>query len=231
MRTCWLGCIAAGVGLAVPARAEEPLPSEDRIIQTIQPKRHSRSGRWEVSPHGALVANDPFIWRYVLGAGVAYHPSEVLGVELDADFSPDLGRGDWKPITAQLIDKNNVTPGVSRWMWSTGASLLFSPVHAKAALRGHLIDFELFGRVGAAIVHTEDDPETLGDPDGVFTLRTLSENHPAAVAGGGVRAQLGGSAALRIEGRSVSYTETLEGGSLQKKNYAVLFVGVGFFLP
>ena len=42
-----------------------------QIVKTLQKKNFLKLKRWELSPHVAFVANDPFLNRYILGAGVA----------------------------------------------------------------------------------------------------------------------------------------------------------------
>ena len=71
--------------------------SKRRLIKTLQRKNFLKIGRYELAPHIGFVTNDPFINRYLIGAGFAYHITEVLAVEAVGTFSPDFGEGDWKP--------------------------------------------------------------------------------------------------------------------------------------
>ena len=87
--------------------------SKKRLIKTIQKKNFYKKGRWEASPHFAFVANDPFLNRYIVGAGLIYNLTEIFAVEVNMDFSPDLGDADWKPVTKQLIEENHVSPDIS----------------------------------------------------------------------------------------------------------------------
>ena len=41
----------------------------------------------------------------IVGAGLAYHVTEIFAVEGNFDFSPDLGEKDYKPLTRQLVDE------------------------------------------------------------------------------------------------------------------------------
>ncbi|MEL6347717.1 MAG: hypothetical protein AAFV53_31720 [Myxococcota bacterium] len=200
-------------------------------IKTIQPKRHSRIDRWEIAPRVGAVINDPYLRRYLLGAGLSYHPSEIFHVELGGDFSPDLGRADWKPITVELLEERELIASISRWTWSVDASFVFTPFHAKANLFSRIVDLEVYARTGAAMIHTEDDPETFVDPNAASSQATQSENHPAMIAGGGVRAYLSPNTSLRFEVRSVQYLETFNSASIQKKNYAVPSLSAGFLFP
>jgi hypothetical protein len=102
----------------VGARKEEVLLLEEetrkkQVIKTIQRKTFMKIHRFEASPHAAFVANDPFLNRYIVGSGLAYHFTEIFAVEGSFDFSPDLGESDWKPLTKQLVEENNVSPDIS----------------------------------------------------------------------------------------------------------------------
>lgn len=218
--------VVMGCWFSMPASAEPT-----RTIKTIQPKRHTRTGRWEISPRLGMVVNDAFIRRYMIGGGLRFHPSEIFSLELGGDFSPDLGRADWKPITAQLLDENEVFPGISRWIWSTDASVVFSPIHAKAALFDRIFDVEIYIRAGAALIHTEDDPETIEDATTIPSQNTMSQNHPALLAGGGLRIYVSQNVSLLFEGRSVQYMETLSGDQIQNKSYAVTAISAAFLFP
>ena len=61
----------------VGARNEEEIllleeeGKEKLVIKTIQRKNFLKLGRLEFSPHAAFVANDPFLNRYIVGAGVS----------------------------------------------------------------------------------------------------------------------------------------------------------------
>ena len=69
--------------------------------------------RWEASPHIAFVPNDPFLRRYIIGAGMTYNFTEIFAIEGDINYSPDLDKADWKPLTTQLVEENSVSPDIS----------------------------------------------------------------------------------------------------------------------
>ena len=115
-------------------------------------------------------------------------------------------------------------------MWSVDAVVLFSPIYGKAAVKGvELLSFEVFGRFGASLVHTEDDTESLGTDD-LYTRQTLSQDHIASVYGGGLRLFLTERTSARLEGRGVSYIETVSAGTLQMKNTVVLMASASFLV-
>ena len=63
----------------------------------------------------------------IVGTGINYNLTEIFAVELNLDFSPDLGDTDWKPLTKQLIEENHVSPDISKLTFFGSASFLFSP--------------------------------------------------------------------------------------------------------
>ena len=80
----------------VGARNEDLILIEEegrkkKVIKTIQRKNFLKLGRFELSPHAAFVANDPFLNRYIVGTGLGYHWTEIFATELNFDFAPDFG--------------------------------------------------------------------------------------------------------------------------------------------
>lgn len=206
-------------------------PTKRRVIQTLQRKNFMKIGRYEAAPHLGFVTNDPFINRYLLGASFAYHVTEVFAVEVSGTFSPDLGQGDWKPITQQIVNENQVTPDISKIQFYSHIDFQYSPIYGKVAVMGkRIINFDMFGVIGTGVVSTRDDLEALQNNTPVATA-TESQLHPTLNYGGGLRVIFSQSFALRIEGRGLSYIETLESRTLEMKNNMTLLAGVSFFFP
>lgn len=218
--------------------ADQPvveLPEEQqrrRIIQTFQKKTFLKIGRYEVSPHLGFVTNDPFVNRYLIGAGASYHLTEIFAIELSGTFSPDFGEGDWKPITNQIIENNGVTPDISKIEFFGNANFQFSPIYGKVAVGpGRIIIFDLFGVCGTGAVNTRDDLKALQKERDPAATATASQFHPTLNYGGGARIIFGESFAVRFEGRGLSYIEVLESTTLEMKNNFTLLGGVSFFFP
>lgn len=203
-----------------------------RIIKTIQRKNFLKLGRWELSPHIAFVANDPFLNRYIVGAGIAYNLTEIFAIEGNFDFSPDLGKADWKPLTTQLVDNNHVSPDISKLTYFGSANFVFSPIYGKAAVVGRdIINFDIFGIFGMGATRTADDLQALqaeGEPDAEATQFQI---HPTTNYGGGLRVIFNENVAARIEGRSMVYIETVKSNTLEMKNNFILQGSVSFFFP
>lgn len=225
------------IGDNVGARQEDVVVVEDearkkRVIKTIQRKTFLKLGRAEVGPHAAFVANDPFLNRYIVGANGAYHITEIFAIEASFDFAPDLGDSDWKPLTHQLVDKNHVSPDISKLTYFGSANFQFSPIYGKVAVVGRqIVNFDIFGSFGMGIAHTSDDLKALqaeGDPR---AQATQEQNQPTTSYGGGLRIIFGENFAARIEGKSLVYIETVNSTTLEMKNNFILQAGASFFFP
>ena len=203
-----------------------------RIIKTIQKKDFLKMGRFELTPNLAFVTNDPFLNRYIIGAGMAYHPTEIFALELNIGFSPDLGEADWKPLTKQLVDNNKVSPDLSPLTYFGNACFEFSPIYGKVAVSGKkIIHFDMFGAFGMGAVRTAEDLVNLQTQDDPQALATQFQVHPTTNFGGGARIIFGESMALRIEGRSLVYIETVNSVTLEMKNNFIMQFGASLFFP
>lgn len=203
-----------------------------RTIKTIQEKDFMKLGRFEATPSVGFVTNDPFLNRYIAGVRLGYHITEIFAIEGEFSYAPDLGSRDWKPLTDQLVEENNVSPDISKLTLITNATFQFSPIYGKVALgNGNIIHFDIYGAFGMGITQTRDDLEALqavGDP---VALATEVQLQPTTNFGGGVRVSFNETVALRIDGRSLVYIETVNSTTLEMKNNFVLSGGVGFFFP
>jgi outer membrane beta-barrel protein len=148
------------------------------------------------------------------------------------DFSPDLGTGDWKPLTTQLVEENHVSPDISKLNLFGSACFVFSPIYGKAAISGRkLINFDIYGKFGMGATRTADDLEALqsvGDPRAEATQFQV---HPTTNFGGGARIIFNENLAMRVEGRSMVYIETVNATTLEMKNNFILQFSASFFIP
>jgi len=207
--------------------------NKKRLIKTIQKKNFYKKGRWEASPHFAFVANDPFLNRYIVGAGINYNLTEIFAVEVNMDFSPDLGDADWKPVTKQLIEENHVSPDISKLTYFGSASFLFSPIYGKVAVVGReIINFDIFGAFGMGMTRTSESLEALDAEAGnERAVLTQHQMHPTTNFGGGARVIFGENLALRLDGRSMVYIETVNATQLEMKNNFLIQGSASVFFP
>jgi len=220
----------------VGVKSEEAmLPGEHRKrpIKVLQQKDFMKLGRYEASPHIGFVTNDPFINRYLLGASLAYHITEIFAVEANVDWSPDFGEGDWKFITVVLVNENKVSPDISKIYTDGTLSFQFSPIYGKIAVNGKsIIHFDIFGTFGTGVVFTHDDLKALQVPDNDPQANsTMNQWHPTTNIGGGIRVIFSKSFAARLEGRSMTYIETIQGTTLEMKNNFMLLGSASIFFP
>lgn len=205
----------------------------DRVIKTVQPKNFLKLGRFEMMPHLAYVTNDPFLKRYIVGANLGYHVTEIFAVEATLAYSPILGEADYKQVTKQLIDKNNVSPDISRLTAIAAGSFQFSPIYGKVALNGkNIINFDVYGAFGMGVTRTVDDLEALqAKPDDSTYTNTAVQWQPTTNFGGGARVIFNEWFAIRIDGRSMVYIETVGSTTLEMKNNFLFTAGASFFFP
>lgn len=203
-----------------------------RPIKVLQPKNFLKIGRYEVAPHLGFVTNDPFVNRYLIGAEFVYHATEVLGVGLQATFSPDFGEADYKPITEQLVEENQVSPDISKINYFANVNLQFSPIYGKVAVTDKsIVLFDVYGMFGAGFTGTRDDLEALQGTDDPKAMATATQVHPTTNFGGGVRVTFGPNIAVKLEGRSMIYIETVNSTTLEMKNNFMLLGAFSFFFP
>jgi outer membrane beta-barrel protein len=224
--------------VASAKKVEEP-KRRKRVIKTIQPKTFMKLHRYEIGPSLGFVANDPFLNRYILGAVFDYHVTEIFAVEATAAYSPVLGQGgcddpDWKPLSCQLLEKNSVSPDISRLTAHGSVGLQFAPIYGKVAAGNSIIAFDIYGTIGLGLTATEDDIVALQAEDEASdgpAHRTANQVHPTTVMGGGARIAFSETVALRAEVKSMTYIETVKATTLEMKNNLVIQTNVSFFFP
>jgi outer membrane beta-barrel protein len=228
---------AGQTGDKVGARDEELILIEEegrkkKVIKTIQRKNFLKLGRFELSPHAAFVANDPFLNRYIVGTGLGYHWTEIFATELSLDFAPDFGTGDWKPLTTQLVEENSVSPDISKLTLAGSLTFQYSPIYGKVAVVGrNIILFDIYGAFGMGMTRTKDDLEALQAVGDERAQSTEFQTHPTTNFGGGLRIIFGENIAARVEGRSLVYIETVNATTLEMKNNLILQASFSWFFP
>ena len=223
--------------------------STKQIIKTMQRKNFLKLKRWEVSPHAAAVINDPFLKRKIIGTGVAYNLTEIFAIEGMIDYALDLGDADLTTLTQQIKGNNNVAPDISRLLAFGDVSFVFSPIYGKAAVLGRkIVMFDVYGKFGMGIGQTKDDGTVSGILDNIdnqcpdlASLNAADEQakfcqtqiqwHPTTSFGGGIRVIFNDSFAVRLEGRSLTYIETVNSTMLEMKNNFIVQGSASFFLP
>jgi outer membrane beta-barrel protein len=218
-----------------------------QIIKTLQRKTFLKLKRWEISPHAAFVINDPFLKRRIIGTGVAFNLTEVFAIEAMVDYGLPLGEADLTTLTKQIKDSNNVAPDISRLLAFGDLTFVYSPIYGKAAVLGRkIVSFDVYGKFGMGVGQTKDDGTISGIIENnqcpeISTLNSGSEAanfcqtqiqwHPTTTFGGGIRVIFNDNIAARLEGRSLTYIETVNSTMLEMKNNFIVQGSVSFFVP
>lgn len=219
------------------AKDEAPQGKEKiPFIKTIQRKNFMKIGRYEIGVDVGSVSNDPFLNRWIIGAVADYHFTELFALELQLGYAPNFDDPsqdcdpDWKELSCQLLEKNSVSPDISRLTTHASAALAYSPIYGKAAVGRSIIAFDIFGAFGLGVVNTTDDLVALQE-DGPEAQATQEQWHPTTMISGGARVAFTDSVAARLEVKSMTYIETVKSTTLEMKNNLIIQGGVSFFFP
>ena len=210
--------------------------SKRRVIKTIQKKNFMKLHRGEVGPFFGFVANDPFLNRYILNVVADYHLTEVFAIEAQLGYAPILGQGgeddpDWKPLSKQLLLRNSVSPDISKLTAHGHVALTYAPIYGKVAVGRSIINFDIYGGFGLGATQTSDDLVALQAENDAAAIDTQNQWHPTTVITVGARVAFTPTIAARIEGKSMSYIETVSSTTLEMKNNLILQFGATFFFP
>ena len=226
------GDIDDRVGVADETIIDSEVQGQDRVIKTIQKKDFLKLGRFEAMPNVGFVTNDPFLNRYIAGVRIGYHLTEIFAFEGELAYAPDLGDADWKGLTHQLVNQNHVSPDISKLTLIANGAFQFSPIYGKVALSGdNIIHFDIYGAFGMGVTQTRDDLEALQAEGDAEAIATEVQLHTTTNFGGGARIVFNETVAVRVDGRSLVYIETVNSTTLEMKNNFILSGGVSFFFP
>jgi outer membrane beta-barrel protein len=201
-----------------------------------------KRGRLEISPSITSSFNDPFFWKFLVGATVAYYPMEWLGVNLrlgmdapsmvqgEAVISPAAeictteatGTGTTRGCRAPTYaDLNGRAPGQLTFLG--GVDLQYAPVYGKVGFVAEkFLQFDLYGLGGLSAVAYKGPSGTTGSTPMVT---------------GGVNLGLGAHVvvakwfAVRTELRDLLYFEDVEDGTKSFRNQLMFELGLSLFFP
>ena len=203
-----------------------------RVIKVVQKKFFLKYRRLEATPMFALIPSDVFLRRYMFGANIAYHVSEIFSIEFFGAYSPNLGDADKKNTGQYLLDCCSLQASISRVMMVLQLDMGISPIYGKVELgNARIINYDIYVLLGGGIVYTHDDIEIASDaPE---HAQHLKQFHPSSNFGVGFRIAFNEWIAARIEGRWTFHVEgvVLEQLALEFKNNFSVHLGASFFLP
>lgn len=230
------------------AKLEDKKSKKKRLVKVIQRKFFLKYRRLEVAPHVGYVGNDNFIRRLHLGLGIAYHINDILGIELNVGYMPNLGATDYKPLTLRFQREDEVVPDISRVVFSGLVGATVSPIYGKVELGAlRIINYDLFFTAGAGVVHTVDDTAIIKSPCDGLTPRErkgddqrengcylVDQWHFASFFGGGIRIVFNKWIGIKLDVRNITHIEQAwRSGDvgLEMKHSLLVSFGASFFLP
>ena len=230
------------------ARLDEKKSKKKRLVKVIQHKFFLKYRRLEVVPNIGYIGNDNFIRRLHVGLGLSYHINDILGIELNIGYLPNLGNNDYKPLTLLLQRAEEVVPDISRVVFSGLLGATISPIFGKVELGAlRIINYDLYFTAGAGVVQTTDDTEIIkSDCDGLTVRERKSEEqrvngcylvdqtHFASFFGGGIRIVFNKWIGIKLDVRNITHIEQAwRSGDigLEMKHSLLVSVGASFFLP
>ncbi len=160
------------------------------------------------------VVNDPFIKRRGLHVGLEYAPVPVFSAGILLAGYPDLGQADWKPLTTQLVEENQVSPDLSRVMARGELVARFTPIRRE----GEHIATNVGLHVGFGAVRTKDDLTAMQAENDPVALSTQIELHPTLLYGLTAELRTDYVVGLRVRAEHLLYVETVNGTTLERKN-------------
>lgn len=263
----FLGSLLA---LGAPAWAQSPDGADAPGVEALEQFRSGRApqraienrfflkqGRFETNVHLGYVPNNSFAARYVGGIVLNYHLSENLAVGADITYSPDLGKGDLKPLVGILLDRAQQVGGnedfqqpLDKVTLAATFGVTWAPVYGKINLIGEtVLNFDLYGFAGLGMVsknryyatyNPEFDPTAEGATanDAVNLQQAANAVFPAPTIGIGQNYFLNQMLTLKLDlkasfyiDQKPQYDQNAVSNESQLYNNLVVGVGIGAFFP
>lgn len=220
-----------------------------RVVKVIQKRFFMKSGRLEILPQFVYVGNDHFIRRIGAGLDLDIHINDLLAIEIDLSYMPDLGESDYKALTRQFQYEQQVVPDISRLMFLGAVNAQISPIFGKVELGTlRVINYDIYFSAGfgvgysrddTAIVHSPcDEFETVADRKANVDLGCdyVDQMHPVTNFGGGLRVVFNDWIGVRLDARQYTHIEQVyreaeaDVGLEMKQNFMVS-IGASIWLP
>jgi outer membrane beta-barrel protein len=261
LAAAWLAAIACLAGVHQPARADSPGLEALDDYKDGKDEKHAvenrfflKAGRFEIAPQLGYVPNNPFARRYLGGATVGLHLSELLSVQMQLMYAPDLDEGDVKGLVNVLLDRANQADAnnanfqqpLDKAALTYTAGLAWSPLYGKINLLGETVlnfDFYLYGGVGLISKNNYNAKyDTVGAANGDnLTLEPAPEANELEVGpfvGIGQNYFVNRLMAVKIDVRAAFYVDNkpqydpeVPVNESRVYNNVIAGVGLGFFFP
>jgi outer membrane beta-barrel protein len=190
---------------------------------SVQNRFFLKEGRFELAPAFGYVPNNPFAQRFVGSLIGAYHFSETLAAEGRIAYSPDLGKGDLKPLLSTLIviantgssNGANFEQPLEKDTLSFSAAVRWTPLYGKINLVGEtVLNFDFYGVAGLGMLSKTNYVATYNGslPPTEKPLDLASRGNEVKVApvlGVGINFFANQSLALKLDMRSSLYLDNV----------------------
>ncbi|MEC7984460.1 MAG: outer membrane beta-barrel domain-containing protein [Myxococcota bacterium] len=187
-----------------------------KSIRSDSKRMQSLSGH-QVEAGVSTITNDPFLYRRGISTAYTFYPREMFAFKAVAEFYPDFGDADWKPLTKQLVEQNSVSPDISKMQALAYGTIGIEPLYYHANGHRGFLGFN----AGLGMVQTVDDLSALQAEEDVRAISSQIQNHLLNVFGiyTGVSTKRIG---LAIHLDSMMYIETVNATTLEMKNNLAL---------
>jgi outer membrane beta-barrel protein len=245
MRTLIATLFLAFVPVAAYAQTEEDAGDvsevdKDRVgplrerVRPVSGHLFGKRGRLEISPSMTASFNDPFFWKFLAGATVAYYPMEWLGVNLRLGMDvPSLMGTPMISPASEVCDPTCRPPNSTeldgrapgQLTFIGGVDIQYAPIYGKVGLVAEkFLHFDLYGLGGLSAVGYKGPS---GSAAGSTPMVT-----PGVNLGVGAHFVVARWFAVRTELRDLLYFEDVQPIPSQSFRNQFLFeLGFSFFLP
>lgn len=226
--------LAAALSLApAAARASEADAFEGRI-PPVAGQLYRKAGRFEISPIAQLSLNDAFFSKYLFGARLGYHFSELLGVSGSFSGGPSVATGSTTvcPSNAGCRSATSAelyqVPGHVNWIG--GVELGISPIYGKLNLFAEqVVHFDLSLLAGADLIaYRRVLDATTASSTAAAGSSPPTDTTPGGHLGLGARFFLSPDLALRLEIKDYLYRMPVQGRT-ETESQLLSELGLSFF--
>ncbi len=225
--------LACALALAPAARASEADAFEGRV-PPVAGQLYQKAGRFEISPIAQLSLNDAFFSKYLFGARLGYHFSELLGVSGSFAGGPSVATGSTTvcPSNAGCRSATSAelyqVPGHLNWI--AGVEVAVSPVYGKLNLFAEqVVHFDLSVLAGADwIAYRRVLDATTASSTAAAGGSPPTDTTPGGHLGLGARFFLSRALALRLEIKDYLYRMPVQGRT-ETESQLLSEIGLSFF--
>lgn len=220
-----------------------------RVVKVIQKRFFMKSGRLEILPQFVYIGNDHFIRRIGGGLDLDIHINDLLAIEIDLSYMPDLAESDYKALTKQFQYEQQVVPDISRLLFLGAVNAQISPIFGKVELGTlRVINYDIYFSAGVGVGYSKDDTAIVHSPCDEYAsvaerkadlqngCNYVDQFHPVTNFGGGLRVVFNDWIGVRLDARQYThieqvYREAESDVGLEMKQNFMVSIGASIWLP